>query len=510
MKFDKKEVYKHREETIEFAKKLDTKKVSAWLLNIGYYPEAYVLPPFFTVSNFIVDEYFFKKKWNRSNRKYSLDKLHESSLINISYPSDGFTSRKFSIVDPRHYHDLSRLIGDNFDRFLRSYKAKRIFSFTFPVPISTKMPGEISEKRSERQIYEYIDAAEKKLLIDAASYKFVVIADIKQFYPSIYTHSISWAIHTKSTIKSKKGNETNLRLIGNHLDKLIQYSNDRKTNGIPIGLAVSDVISEWLLNFVDNEVSKKLPGRSFGIRFKDDYRIVCDSEDEGMKIISILQQKLRDYDLNLSEEKTQIMTMPDGLYRPWMVEYDHFVETLLGGLGKNENISFKKYLILQRKIFEMNKQYSAKCITEKFLARLVNDDYNISVSINTLTQKRMFVSNMVRLVGQKPKVIGQVLGLIESILDDELRPFAQESIDEIWISNKDNEFILCWLYYFNFKNNFASGAVSNEMQLLNSLKHNSQKFYTTKGVNLSLITKLEDVTISINEHVSLFRDEKLS
>src|SRR5690606_7903926 len=133
-------------------------------------------------------------------------------------------------------------------------------------------------------------------------YKFVVIADIKQFYPSIYTHSISWALHTKKKIRD--GNERNLRLIGNHIDTLVQYSNDRKTNGIAVGPAISDVISEWLLNVVYIEISSRLPGRAFGSRFKDHYRIVCDTEDEAKSIIGIIRNELKEYDLHLSDETT--------------------------------------------------------------------------------------------------------------------------------------------------------------------------------------------------------------
>ena len=69
-------------------------------------------------------------------------------------------------------------------------------------------------------------------------YTHLVKADIKNFYPSIYTHSIAWAIHGKNFIR-KDRNRHDYRFLGNRLDRLFQYSNDQKTNGIPIGPVVS-------------------------------------------------------------------------------------------------------------------------------------------------------------------------------------------------------------------------------------------------------------------------------
>ena len=37
--------------------------------------------------------------------------------------------------------------------------------------------------------------AEKDLIADAYNYEYVVHSDIKNFYPSIYTHTLSWAFN---------------------------------------------------------------------------------------------------------------------------------------------------------------------------------------------------------------------------------------------------------------------------------------------------------------------------
>src|SRR5690606_40387637 len=66
------------------------------------------------------------------------------------------------------------------------------------------------------------------------------------FYPSVYTHSLAWAIHGKRTIRNggKGKNRRDMKFVGNRLDKLFQMANDGCTNGLPIGPAVSDIVSE--------------------------------------------------------------------------------------------------------------------------------------------------------------------------------------------------------------------------------------------------------------------------
>lgn len=501
-KLRSKEVYLHREETISLAKKLSKDDVSKWLLEVGYYPEPYVLPPFFEISTFrALDPYFSDKKYEGGGIKWV-------EQVKVAYPNEGFTSRVFSLMHPKYYHDLVNVCVDNFDMFIQSYKSKRISSYTFPIPLDSKNPGTINAKRSERQIYEYIEAAERSLLLDSQDYKYVVIADIKQFYPSIYTHAISWAIHSKVKARKYVNKPGQFSLIGNKIDKLLQCSNDGKTNGIAVGPAISDVVSEWMLNAVDVIIDKNLPGRAFGIRFKDDYRIVCDTEDEARQIIEAIHAALQEFDLSLSEEKTVILELPDGMYRPWMLEYDQFQHSILGD-DRNEAISFKSYEMMQRKIFMMNKDYGNKGITEKFLGRLIGDDFRLLVNLNTNTQKKLFIAHLTRLVKQKPKVIGQVLGILDLILDKDTKPMIEASLNSIMSNNLNNEFILCWILYFkkihngNYKMKVAVPK-KKDMPLLQSLHDNKQRFFSEVD-GIRLVQNIKNIEMSLVEHTALFK-----
>ncbi len=65
-------------------------------------------------------------------------------------------------------------------------------------------------------IYEWIEMAEKDLVLDSRKYKYIVKTDITNFYSSIYTHSIGWALHGRE--KAFKDKE--YALLGNKIDRL--------------------------------------------------------------------------------------------------------------------------------------------------------------------------------------------------------------------------------------------------------------------------------------------------
>src|SRR6185295_7317108 len=149
-----------------------------------------------------------------------------------------------------------------------------------------------------RMIYEFIEMAEHDCAAIAYRFNCLITTDVKNFYPSVYTHSIPWAIHGKKLIRTSR--RYDFSLFGNRLDKLFQNANDGCTNGIPIGPAVSDVVAEVVLSGVDRLLSKSLDENVFVVRFKDDYRILAKTEQHGRSVIKALQAALKEYRLELN------------------------------------------------------------------------------------------------------------------------------------------------------------------------------------------------------------------
>jgi len=324
---------KHFLQTRKLATQIDKHDLFNWLISTGYYPENYVLPPVFYVSKYANSNRAFYKQ-NKNSYKPTI-----FNLMDIHFPKTKLTDRTFSIIEPTIIHDISYLISDNWNDIIKIlFNSKNLISsYSFPIPLDAKNPGKIGNLRSGRMIYEYIEMAEKDLVDEAFQFQYLVKTDIKNFYPSIYTHSIAWSIHGKKTIRS---NRNNFSLYGNKLDKLFQNANDGCTNGIPIGPAVSDLISEIILSKVDLELSKQINSSDFlCVRFKDDYRILCKKESDTKFVIKKLQFLLKSYNLTMNESKTTIDTLPNGLFRNWTTDYHNC-------FPKKKKLSFKEFRCL--------------------------------------------------------------------------------------------------------------------------------------------------------------------
>lgn len=142
-----------------------------------------------------------------------------------------------------------------------------------------------------------------RLLLNREEYKFVIVTDIADFYPSIYLHNIE--THLRECVKVT-GKSTHAETLIN----MIRAMNANQTHkGLPIGPQFSRPIAEIVLNQVDQILVQN--DIEF-IRYVDDYRIYCKSEQEAYRTLAFLAQKLYDVlNLKLNEKKTNILKSED-------------------------------------------------------------------------------------------------------------------------------------------------------------------------------------------------------
>ena len=152
-----------------------------------------------------------------------------------------------------------------------------------------------------------------------AGAKFIVEADIAACFPSIYTHTIPWALHKKDEVK-KSSSLT--KFAGNLLDKSTQNTRDRQTNGLLIGPHASNIISEIVLTRIDTALQSK--GYKKVVRHVDDYVFFADTLDEAELFIKTLGLNLRAYELSLNEKKTRILELPRPSDENWRLVLNRF------------------------------------------------------------------------------------------------------------------------------------------------------------------------------------------
>jgi hypothetical protein len=100
--------------------------------------------------------------------------------------------------------------------------------------------------------------------------RYLLYADTSRYYTTIYTHSISWALHGKSVAKERRHDKS---LLGNQLDELVRATQDSQSVGIPIGPDTSLIISEIIGTAIDLELRERLSAANIkmqGHRYLDD------------------------------------------------------------------------------------------------------------------------------------------------------------------------------------------------------------------------------------------------
>jgi hypothetical protein len=140
--------------------------------------------------------------------------------------------------------------------------------------------------------------------------RFLLRTDVSQFYSSLYTHSIPWALEGKQKAKQNMG-----KTISDRLDKALRDISDGQTMGVPIGPDTSLLAAEIVLTAVDKKIAK---GRKLrGHRYIDDYELTFTSRGEAEHVLVELEDALAEFELSINPLKTDILELPQPFQEGW-------------------------------------------------------------------------------------------------------------------------------------------------------------------------------------------------
>lgn len=454
---------KHFRKTASLARALSRTEVFDWLVTTGYFPESYVLPPcFFVTRHPRVQKRYFDYKRNKYSPKIT-------EYLRVQFPKTELTDRTFGIIDPEIHSDIARTLARNWKTLIAHlfHRNNKVSSYSFPVPLDAKKKGSLGVLRGGRMIYEFIEM-ENDLAATAHRYKFLITTDVKNFYPSIYTHSIPWAIHGKTRVR-KKPNRYNYLLFGNRLDKLFQNANDGCTNGIPIGPAVSDLIAEVVLAAVDRKISTEIKSDVAVARFKDDYKILAKTEEDGKGAVRALQTALKEFSLELSDDKTEVHALPDGLFRRWASEYHS------ANPHPKAHYAFKRFKEVCLSVVRIDRNNPGGGVIDRFLADLVNRKQRLRLSLDSRRLPQI-ISLLLLLANLRTKAFPKVLAIIELVLKS---PFGRqhaggiaghlvEFLQQLCERESENRYLIAWICYFLRANGFE-GKLKGKRKLVDPI-----------------------------------------
>ncbi len=290
-----KSYYQHMEE-------ISSEELLEGLLAYGMFAER--IPEFLSSKSFFD---FFVRSTEPFEKK-GKDYIRYDSMRNINIP------RAMAIPNPFAYAQLCDCLYLNWEKIKDHFKEKTEHQ-TYKVSRvhirKLKISGQIFEMN-----YKHLDDdgnPEQTIIIKS---KYRVIADISNCFPSIYSHSIPWALVGKEVAKSSSKTEWY-----NVLDCKLRNIKYKETNGLLIGPHTSNIFSEIILTSVDKELWDK------GYRYErhiDDYTCYVDTFEKAESFILDLSSELKKYELTLNGKKTRIIPLPNLTDESWKHQLNNF------------------------------------------------------------------------------------------------------------------------------------------------------------------------------------------
>lgn len=301
------------------------------LLSYGLFSEK--LSPIFESCQFY--EFCAKKRCNFSKKAY--DYVRYDAMRNINTP------RQLGIPVPMAYERLCQILVQNWELIRKHFHAHT----DFEEHVVSRVHMMKRKDQDALFIMNYDDwrnggSPKDDLCIGN---RFIVKADISTFFPSIYTHSIPWALVGKKKAKGKtKGNITEWY---DSIDEACRNLKLKETHGLLIGPHASNLISEIILCVVDHALCDK---KWQYVRSIDDYTCFLKTKEQAERFLSDLVGELGKFDLILNHKKTKIQVLPGLAETFWVRKLNQFA--LLTSYGEVDYKQARSYFDLSIELME--------------------------------------------------------------------------------------------------------------------------------------------------------------
>lgn len=394
------------------------------ILSKGYFPTN-ELPKSFSTESFAI---FFGKY-----RKKISPVQKASKCIRLSCPKVGLSRKVLKIPNPIHYAELAEYILENWS-FLEP-----IFSES---TISSSLPN-LTAKGISQPLYSF-KSFSRDCIRDSFKHLFELNTDISKFYPSIYTHSIGWAIDGKENSKDPIIRKT---LIGNKIDHKVRLLQDGQSVGIPIGPYCSQIISE-LINCKIDSVLLENTNELIGHRFIDDRKLYFNNYDDAEKCYNLLLSQLAYYELEPNTSKTSIKKLPVPLVSSWKIEVQNF-NFRIPDLEPSQTYPARKRLIQETDlinffsiVFESASKYPDEYVF-KYSMKVIK---NIKIEPDNID---LFESLIYKILLTEPSTFPDLVDILvkyNEIIDyDKLSSVIHQLL--IMHENKGHDFEVIWTLY---------------------------------------------------------------
>jgi hypothetical protein len=268
------------------------------LIEKGYLPVE--IPPAFSMASFASSLSHLAADLNGFARRFSKCVFH-------SIPRLLHHRRLLGIPNPLHQLKLVAVIEEHWDELEAHMQASTLSL--------TRMAYVAGSSRGLERVGDF-DSLDHERVVRSSASRYLLKADLSRFYHSLYTHSISWAVHTKAVAKAAQFDQG---LYGNLIDQAVRNTQDKQTLGIPVGPVTSDLISEVLGTALDIELQSVRPSLK-GLRYVDDYYLFFGTRSDAEAVLADLHSIANHFAVEINPLKTRILELPEPVQPAWKSE----------------------------------------------------------------------------------------------------------------------------------------------------------------------------------------------
>lgn len=266
------------------------------LLGWGYFPSQ--LPPAFNTRDLAAHHGDLYVKWVAlqppPEKGTKIPRAPSSKAELFSVARVGHQRRQTSLPNPVAQTYLATHVAHHWAQFLTHYRQSRLSASR---PRFLKNGARAANIPSMQLLYD-------RKVLESSGYRYMLRTDISRFFPTIYTHSVPWALHGKAIAK-KNSKKLTAKFFGNLLDLSLRQGQEGQTIGLPIGPDTSHIIAEAIVTSIDLELKKRLKVLPAGFRYVDDYFMFFETAIDAETALAALIRSLKDFELHINFEKTK-------------------------------------------------------------------------------------------------------------------------------------------------------------------------------------------------------------
>ena len=292
-----------------FITTLTSEQAMDLLLKSSQY-QNFELPEYFDFDNILN---FVREKIGDKRYEDCVNGANPGELDDVNFDivlnKDGkYAIRPLSLCNPYLYYFLAREVcgKQNWEQIKEHFSqcsVKHIKCCAMPV-----LPNERKENfHNATTILNWWNAMEQRAIELSLEYRYMFVTDITNCYGSINPQTIDWALSRKGTQKHTE----DLHTVSHNIIRFLKELQQGRNIGIPQGSMLFDLIAETILCYADLLLSEALDkmGIKEGyeiLRYRDDYKIFCNSKDVLEKISYTLQHILDTLNFRMNSSKTFI------------------------------------------------------------------------------------------------------------------------------------------------------------------------------------------------------------